>query len=393
VQVAEAAYSIIKGNTVDIWCWAPLDEVESAALAQLRNVAGTPWVYHHVAAMPDVHLGKGATIGSVIATRGGIMPAAVGVDIGCGVLGLRLDITKAELPANLGTLRSDIEAAVPVGFSMHADDRRARQSGPWDRWPLIAPLVPGAADKVRRQFGTLGGGNHFLELNVDPDEQIWILLHSGSRWVGNELSTHYTKLAYAMPHNQGLPDRDLAALLDGTQEMDGFLLALDWAQQYAWESRLSMGEQTRQVVERIVGREIDVLEAVHCHHNYAAVETHYGESVYLTRKGAISARSGERGVIPGSMGTGSYVVEGLGNPGSFCSAAHGAGRRMGRKAAKRQFTLDDLAAQTSGIECRKDKGVLDEIPGAYKDIHAVMAQQADLARPLIHLRPILCVKG
>jgi tRNA-splicing ligase RtcB len=388
-----AAYSVVRGGSVEVWCWAPLHEVEPAALQQLRNVASTPWVYHHVAAMPDVHLGKGATIGSVIATKGAIMPAAVGVDIGCGVLGLRLAVKRAELPPSLADLRSDIEARVPVGQGMHSDDAESRRSGPWDRWPLIEPLVKGTEQKVRRQFGTLGGGNHFLELNVDPDGWVWILLHSGSRWIGKELSTHYTKLAQAMPHNRALPDRDLAALIDGTAEMDGFLLALEWAQQYAWASRLSMGVLTKQAVERAVGGRVSVTDTVHCHHNYVALETHYSEQVYLTRKGAISARDGECGVIPGSMGTGSYVVEGLGSEASFYSAAHGAGRRMSRNMAKRQFSLADLDAQTSGVECRKDRGILDEIPAAYKDIHAVMAQQADLARPVLHLQPILCVKG
>jgi tRNA-splicing ligase RtcB len=392
-MVGLASHSVVRGSTVDVWCWAPLHEVEPAALDQLRNVASTPWVYHHVAAMPDVHLGKGATIGSVIATRGAIMPAAVGVDIGCGVLALKLAITRTELPASLGDLRSDIQANVPVGQGMHRDDRYSHKAGPWERWPLIELLVRGTEQKVRRQFGTLGGGNHFLELNVDPDGCVWILLHSGSRWIGKELSTHYTRLAQAMPHNRALPDRDLAALVDGTTEMEGFLLALEWAQQYAWASRLAMGQLTRQAVERTVGRTVSVTDTVHCHHNYVAVETHYGEQVYLTRKGAISAAAGERGVVPGSMGTGSYVVEGLGSEASFQSAAHGAGRRMSRNAAKRQFSLADLDAQTTGIECRKDQGVLDEIPGAYKDVHAVMAQQADLARPLVHLQPILCVKG
>jgi tRNA-splicing ligase RtcB len=378
------------------------DDVDAAAAQQLRNVASLPFVHHHVAAMPDVHWGLGATIGSVIPTVGAIIPAAVGVDIGCGMNALRLSLRADQLPDNLAGLRAQIERDVPVGFAGHADDRWC-EAGLARVAPGLKPIQqkhPHIDARWQSQLGSLGGGNHFIELCLDEADQVWIMLHSGSRGIGNRIGQYFIEQArreMERRHIQ-LPDRDLAYLPEGSTLFDDYVEAVGWAQDYALENR-------RQMVRLILGalgHQVDLGrlpafevtdEAIECHHNYVAREHHFGKDVLLTRKGAIRARAGDLGIIPGSMGARSYIVRGKGNPESFCSCAHGAGRRMSRAEAKRRFTRKDLEQQTRGVECRKDKGVIDEIPGAYKDIDAVMANQTDLVDVLHTLKQVLTVKG
>jgi tRNA-splicing ligase RtcB len=390
-----------KGQRADIQLWTPLHEVESGALDQLKNIAALPWVFHHVAVMPDVHLGKGATVGSVVAMKDAVCPAAVGVDIGCGMGAVRTSLRAADLPDSLARLRSDIEAAIPVGFNRH--ERPPLDAGmPGDierdgdrlfsEFAELHPAVQDDLGKAQRQVGTLGGGNHFIELCLDEEERVWLMLHSGSRNVGKVLAEVHIGMARKLTHNHDLPDRDLAAFLAGTPEMAAYRHDLLWAQRYAMLNRRVMFELYERVLRRHFP-EATLDPPILCHHNYVSEETHFGEDVIVTRKGAISARAGEMGIIPGSMGTSSYIVRGLGNPDSFTSASHGAGRRMSRGQAKRTFTTRDLRAQTEGIECRKDAGVVDEIPGAYKDIDKVMANQADLVEVVARLRQVLVVKG
>jgi len=404
-------YHVIESAGVPVWSWAPPDEIEAQAIEQLKNTASVPWVHHHVAAMPDVHLGKGATIGSVVATRGAIMPAAVGVDIGCGVIASKLSLEPEAIIGRLPEIRKAIEKMVPVGFGQHQSDRWSEDAPDlWQEWPDIAAPVDWASltkqgdltadailSRARHQYGSLGGGNHFLEVcKVDADGALWVVLHSGSRGVGNLLSQWYTKQAYDLEHNRSLPDRDLSALLDGTVLHRAFMQAVNWGQRYAWESRQTMVDLAILALSHTLGLEegdIRIMDEVHCHHNYVNREYHYGEDVYLTRKGAISAGLGEPAIIPGSMGVGSVLVRGLGSPESFQSASHGAGRVMSRGAAKRQFTTQDLIQQTLGVECRKDSGVVDEIPAAYKPLTGVMENQRDLVETVDWLRPLICVKG
>jgi tRNA-splicing ligase RtcB (3'-phosphate/5'-hydroxy nucleic acid ligase) len=383
-------------------------EVEAEALRQLMNVAQLPIVHGHVAAMPDVHAGIGATVGSVIATKQAVIPAAVGVDIGCGMNAVRLTLTAGDLPDSLARLRSHIEAAVPVGFEQHAaskvrgsaQERTARRlSGRLDR---IVAKHPGVA-KMQRQFehtwicqlGTLGGGNHFIELCLDQDQRLWVMLHSGSRGIGNVLGRHFIAAARKdmERHQVNLPDRDLAYLSEGSELFDDYVEAVEFGQDYAWLNRREMMRLIVEVLQReLPPFELDG-EAINCHHNYVAQEEHFGEKLFVTRKGAISARAGQLGIIPGSMGAKSYIVRGLGNPESFHSCSHGAGRRMSRTEAKRRFDRRDLEQQTLGVECRKDGGVIDEIPGAYKDIDQVMADQSDLVEVVHTLKQVVCVKG
>ncbi|WP_026311009.1 RtcB family protein [Parafrankia elaeagni] len=401
----------LSGAAAPIWMWTRPHEVESAALDQLRTIADLPYVHHHVAVMPDVHLGKGATVGSVIALRDAVSPAAVGVDIGCGMAAVRTSLTAADLPDDLGPLRAAVEAAIPVGYRGHAEISR-RVRGYDDLWAGFGDLHPsvsgrsGGLDRVMAQMGSLGSGNHFVELCLDTTDAVWLMLHSGSRNVGKTLAEAHIAAAKKLPHNAGLPDRDLAVFLAGTPEMAAYRRDLDWAQTYARHNRETMlglyveALRTRLPRLRVPAPPVDgphagdaAFAAVNCHHNYVAEEHHYGADVLVTRKGAISARAGEYGIIPGSMGTRSYIVRGLGNPESFHSASHGAGRRMSRTRARKEFTTDDLAAQTIGVECRKDPGVLDEIPAAYKDIEAVIAYQDDLVDVAAELHAVLCVKG
>src|SRR5262245_11168576 len=355
--------------------------------------------------MPDVHFGKGATVGSVIAMRQALAPAAVGVDIGCGMSAVRTNLTDSDLPDDLGALRSSIEAAVPVGFNAHdepVNPTRVHGLGTagWDRfWSAFGDLhgdVAKLEGRAARQIGTLGGGNHFIELCVeqggDDAGRVWLMLHSGSRNIGKELAERHIAVARRLPHNADLPDRDLAVFFSGTPQMAAYRRDLLWAQDSARGNRAVMMALLCGVV-RDAWPTVGFDEPISCHHNYVAEETYGGVELLVTRKGAIRAGTGDLGIIPGSMGTGSYIVRGLGNEEAYCSASHGAGRRMSRGEAKRTFTVDDLVAQTSGVECRKDAGVVDEIPGAYKDIADVMNQQADLVQVVAHLKQIVCVKG
>lgn len=399
----------LAGTAAPTLMWAHEHEVEPQALQQLRNIASLPWV-EGLRVMPDVHLGKGATVGSVIAMRDAVSPNAVGVDIGCGMIGVRTSLTAADLPDDLHAIRTRIERAVPVGFHAHdepVDLRRLRPvNGPagrerlkgadafWDRFGGLHRTVQQLEGRARKQLGTLGGGNHFIELCLDESDQVWLQLHSGSRNIGKELAERHVAIAKKLEHNQRIVDRELAVFLAGTPEMDAYLHDLWWAQEYAARSRAVMMALVVQAVrDSFPDRDITFDEGVNCHHNYVRTEQIDGAELIVTRKGAIRAGSGEMGLIPGSMGTGSYVVRGLGNPASFQSASHGAGRRMSRTAAKKRFTVEDLAAQTAGVECRKDAGVVDEIPGAYKDLESVIAAQTDLVEVVARLRTIVCVKG
>jgi tRNA-splicing ligase RtcB len=402
-----------------IHLWTPVHEVESEALDQLKRVAALPWVFHHVAVMPDVHYGKGATVGSVIAMKDAVAPAAVGVDIGCGMGAMRTTLHASDLPDNLEDLRSAVEAAIPVGFNAHDEPafKGATPEGIKRQGAELFSEFRGLTDKVqdllgraKRQVGTLGGGNHFVEICLDeggeecayPEDcldlkkcespRVWLMLHSGSRNIGKVLAEHHINIAKKLAHNAELPDRDLAVFLAGTPEMAAYRNDLFWAQRYAFFNRRVMFVLLKQTMRQFFPS-IGFEEPILCHHNYVSEERHFGEDLLVTRKGAISARLNEYGIIPGSMGTKSYIVSGKGNAESFCSASHGAGRRMSRSKANKTFTLDDLAAQTAGVCCRKDGGVLDEIPGAYKDIDAVMANQTDLVEVRHVLKQVLCVKG
>lgn len=373
--------------------WTPLESVESQALDQLKNIAGLPWVFKHVAVMPDVHYGKGATVGSVIAMKDAVSPAAVGVDIGCGMGAMLTNLHASDLPDNLSTIRADIEQAVPVGFSSHDSTKVPKGKGSvMDKFrDLFAPMKD-KESTAAKQIGSLGGGNHFIELCLDEADRVWLVLHSGSRNIGKSLAEYHIEKAKKLAHNADLPDRDLAVFLAGTQEMQEYWHDLDWAQKYAFENRGVMKYLIFGVMKKHFPQ-MDELEWITCHHNYVSKENHYDEDVMVTRKGAIYAGEGVYGIIPGSMGTKSYIVRGKGNVESFCSASHGAGRRMSRGAAKRAFTLDDLAAQTEGVECRKDQGVLDEIPAAYKNIDEVMENQKDLVEVVATLKQVMCIKG
>ena len=388
----------LRGQTVDVRLWTPVDEVESQALTQLRNIASLPWVAH-VAVMPDVHFGKGATVGSVIGMRGAVSPAAVGVDIGCGMGAVRTSLVASNLPESLRGLRDDLEDAIPVGFDSH--DALVKPQDPRLKGEVndllggfddLDPAVKDLGGRAAKQLGTLGGGNHFIELCVDTEQRVWLMLHSGSRNIGKSLAEVHMARAKKLKHNRALADPDLAVFLAGTEEMAAYRRDLEWAQRYAMINRRLMFDLYMQVMRRRFPQ-VHFDDPVLCHHNYVAEETHHGEALLVTRKGAISARAGQLGVIPGSMGTRSYVVRGLGNAESLHSASHGAGRKMSRGEAKRQFSVKDLAEQTTGVECRKDGGVLDEIPGAYKPIEQVMEYQKDLVEIVAELKQVLCVKG
>jgi tRNA-splicing ligase RtcB (3'-phosphate/5'-hydroxy nucleic acid ligase) len=393
---------IIDGGRVPVKIFT--DDVDERARRQLTNVAQLPIVFGHVAAMPDVHAGIGATVGSVIPTRRAIIPAAVGVDIGCGMNAVRLSLKAGQLPDNLTQIRSAIERAVPVGFGEHGDAGARRDTcAPLAerleritrRHPKIARMQRDHEKKWVRQMGSLGGGNHFIELCLDESERVWVMLHSGSRGIGNCIGQYFIAAArvQAQKRDIRLPDRDLAWFDEGTKLFDDYFEAVGWAQDYAFANRREMMSLIAGALRRHLPPFDVTGEAINCHHNYVQQEEHSGERVYVTRKGAISARAGELGIIPGSMGTRSYIVRGKGNSESFCSCAHGAGRRMSRSEAKRRFSRADLEAQTDGVECRKDKGVLDEIPGAYKDVERVMADQADLVDVVHTLKQVVCVKG
>ena len=382
------------------------DDVDQASLNQLGNLAQMPFIHSHIATMPDVHVGIGATVGAVIPTRGAIIPAAVGVDIGCGMNAVRLSLQASDLPDNLHSLRSAIEKRVPVGFEEHHSPaiQAATLKNMGTHLDVITAKHPGLLKMMKnfqhtwgKQLGTLGSGNHFIELCLDESDDVWVMLHSGSRGIGNAIGRYFIEKAKKDVGKQlaNLPDKDLAYFTEGTEHFDDYVQAVGWAQDYAMVNRREM---MRLVLEALQASKYlpaftTTREAINCHHNYVQKETHFGAEVYITRKGAISAQEGQLGIIPGSMGAKSYIVRGLGNQQSFCSCSHGAGRRMSRTEAKRRFTTVDLAAQTQGIECRKDKGVVDEIPGAYKDIDVVMQHQSDLVEVVHTLKQVLCIKG
>ncbi len=382
--------------------------IQDDAIAQMTNVARLPIIHGHVAAMPDCHFGIGATVGSVIPTKGAIIPAAVGVDIGCGMMAWKTTLTAAQLPDNLAAIRADIERAVPHGFNSLKG--RARRGG-WEavpsavatRWRDIEARYRRIVEKHPRishktpehQLGSLGTGNHFIEVCLDEDDAVWVMLHSGSRGPGNNIGQYFIALARQdmRRHIANLPDANLAYLTEGTEHFDDYVEALNWAQDYAWENRQAMMDAVLRVLrEHLPKFRIGDL-AVNCHHNYATVEHHFGADVWVTRKGAVRARKGDLGIIPGSMGTGSFIVRGKGNIESLCSCSHGAGRAMSRTEARQRITLADHRAATEGIECRKDKGVIDESPAAYKDISSVIAAQTDLIEVVHHLRQVVNVKG
>jgi tRNA-splicing ligase RtcB len=376
-------------------------EIEPAARQQLVNISRLPIVHHHVAAMPDVHLGIGATVGSVIPTRKAIIPAAVGVDIGCGMMAARLSLSGRDLDEkSLKRVFGQISRDVPVGFGQHAGGRdAARPFGKglakiMDKHPGIGKRV-GRNSHWAQQLGTLGGGNHFIEVCLDESDRAWVMLHSGSRGIGNAIGGYFIELARrdAERNQMRLPDRDLAYFPEGAQHFDDYVEAVGWAQDYARANREEMMDLVLDALHRHLPAFDVTDEAVNCHHNYVEREEHYGEKVWLTRKGAIRARAGELGIIPGSMGARSYIVRGKGAAESFHSCAHGAGRRMSRNAAQKQFTVRDLEEQTQGVVCRKDKGVIDEIPGAYKNIDEVMENQSDLVDVVHTLKQVVCVKG
>jgi tRNA-splicing ligase RtcB len=382
---------------IKIWT----NDIEDSAKLQLDNIASLPWVFHHVAAMPDVHWGCGATVGSVIAMKNAVSPAAVGVDIGCGMGALKTSLKAEDLPESLKEIRHEFERSVPVGFNSHQIPAFERTgflkdeiSSLLNEMPNLNKLSQKLENKSAHQIGTLGGGNHFIELCLDTQGFVWIMLHSGSRNIGKVLAEHHISKAKKLAHNQDLPDPDLAVFLSNTEEMKEYRYDLYWAQRYAMLNRkLMMKLLVRGMQDFFPIEKLAPQMEVWCHHNYVSEEYHFGEDVLVTRKGAISAKTGELGIIPGSMGTRSFIVEGLGNPDSFNSASHGAGRKMSRGTAKKSFTLEDLATQTAGVECRKDKEVLDEIPQAYKDIQIVMDNQKDLVKVVAELKQVLCVKG
>ena len=398
--------NIIQSSNAPIKIWSPIHEVESGALDQLRNTASLPFIYKHVAVMPDVHFGIGATVGSVVATKGAIVPACVGVDIGCGMMAALMPFKADRLPDNLQGLFDSISKNVPVGQDMH---NSASCDGFFSDASQVSNMMKGYLDLpekikdkpevVGKQIGTLGGGNHFIEVCLDLDLNVWVMLHSGSRGIGNKIGNYYIDRAkQIMSVNEiKLMDPNLAYLTDGTDLFNEYWRDLQWAQSYAMKNReVMMKLVLRSIAEVIFGDAKTVVTpelTVNCHHNYAEREEHYGENVIVTRKGAVRARVGDVGIIPGSMGTRSYIVEGLGNAESFCSCSHGAGRVMSRGKAKKAFTLEDVASQTAGIVCKKDASVIDELPLAYKSIDTVMENQKDLVKIIATLKQVLCVKG
>ncbi|MCR9246868.1 MAG: RtcB family protein [bacterium] len=404
-------YREISTDHVPIKAWIDGVYAEDNAIKQLRNTAQMPFIFRWVAAMPDVHVGIGATVGSVIPTKGAIIPAAVGVDIGCGMIAQRTSMRADQLPDDLLGVRVAIEAAVPHGWT----DRGGRNDkGSWQdvpdgvraAWAELDRGYRNIVDKHRAidrgktmgHLGTLGSGNHFIEICLDENDEVWVMLHSGSRGVGNRIGRYFIERAQKdmRTHIRNLPDKDLAYFEEGAEHFDDYVAAVDWAQEFA---RINREIMMQNVLAALAARPdlpdftVDRQTAVNCHHNYVQKETHYDTEVFVTRKGAVSAQRGQLGIIPGSMGARSYIVRGRGNSESFCSCSHGAGRVHSRSKAKKLFTLDDHIKATEGVECRKDEGVIDEIPMAYKDIDRVMAAQADLVEVVHTLRQVVCVKG
>lgn len=408
-MTAEKNYELLETEGgVPIKAWIRGVPMEDEARRQLENVARLPFVHRWVAAMPDVHYGIGATVGSVIATRGAIVPAAVGVDIGCGMIAVRTSLSAKDLPDDLGPLRAAIEKAVPHGKTMGRRDRGAWHDPPAsaaEAWKELGPAFERIAKKHPKvkdantivHLGTLGTGNHFIEVCLDEADQVWFLLHSGSRGVGNRIGRYFIELAKEDLGRQigNLPDKDLAYFEEGAEHFADYVEAVDWAQRFAMRNRELMMSAVVQAAASVKGIPPfrSHLVAVNCHHNYVARERHYGADVFVTRKGAVRAGKGELGIIPGSMGAASYIVRGKGNPESFESCSHGAGRAMSRTRARQVFTLADHCAATAHVECRKDEKVIDETPGAYKSIDKVMEAQKDLVEIVHTLRQVVCVKG
>lgn len=383
---------------IKIWT----DEVEASALTQLKNLARLPFINSNgVACMPDVHAGTGSTVGTVIATESAVIPAAVGVDIGCGMNAVRLSLKASDLPDNLKPLRDEIERRVPLGVGgAHDDSTDIGELTPDLTRTVIDPLYKGDYDKFHAkaasQMGSLGSGNHFIEVCIDENQDVWIMLHSGSRGIGNMIGTHYIAKAKRQMEQFfiTLPDDNLAYFPENTEDFDDYMYAVGWAQNYALENRRRMMSEVLEAMKQRIDKPFTITqEAINCHHNYVERENHFGRNMWVTRKGAIRARQGDLGIIPGSMGQRSYIVRGKGDLQSYCSCSHGAGRVMSRAEAKRRFTVEDLAAQTQGVECRKDASVIDEIPSSYKDIDQVMANQTDLVEVVHQLKQVLCVKG
>lgn len=396
-------------NGVPIKMWTHNVPVDPSTRKQLEETAQLPIIFKHVAAMPDVHTGKGSTVGSVIPTKGAIIPASVGVDIGCGMIAVLTSLTADDLPDNLAPIRHAIEKAVPHGRTV---GRGKRDIGSWENppqivdqyWAKLNPQFQKLVEKYPRfrntnnyhHLGTLGTGNHFIEVCLDEHNQVWIMLHSGSRGIGNAIGTFFIEQAKKdmESHIANLPNKDLAYLKEGTEHFDDYVEAVEWAQEYAKLNREVMMQNTIKAIRSILKKPFTTHEmAVNCHHNYVQKERHFGEEIFVTRKGAVSAKKGELGIIPGSMGAKSFIVRGLGNEESFHSCSHGAGRVMSRTEAKKTFTIKDQIQATKGVECRKDAAVIDEIPMAYKNIDDVMAAQKDLVEIVHTLKQVICVKG
>jgi len=385
----------IGGAQKEILSWAN-HEFSIQEQVMLRNVSRLPCLFKHVALMPDAHLGKGSMVGSVVATKEAVIPATVGVDIGCGMMAVKTPFKSGILDGKLRELRLKIEEAIPTGFSQYRES--VDESSDWDGWNEFADLHEGVRDrraKAMRQLGTLGSGNHFIEVCLDTENLVWLMLHSGSRNIGKELAERHISTAKSLWRLNELPDPDLAYFISGTPEFQAYWKDLEWAQRYAMKNREIMMTRLLNVFNKMFNHRqpFEPELAVNCHHNYVALEQHYGESVFVTRKGAINAAAGTYGIIPGSMGAKSFIVRGRGLAESFNSCSHGAGRKLSRGAAKRNFTREDLERQTAGVECRKDLGVLDEIPGAYKPIEKVMKNQKDLVHVVAEIKQVVCVKG
>jgi tRNA-splicing ligase RtcB (3'-phosphate/5'-hydroxy nucleic acid ligase) len=388
--------------------WTRGVPVEDEAREQLARTAKMPFIFRHLAVMPDVHVGKGSTVGSVIPTLKAVIPAAVGVDIGCGMMAAKTTLTAADLPDSLAEIRSAIERAVPHGRTVGKRDKGAWGEQPPPAadaaWAILAEPFARLVEKHprlkntnnRAHLGTLGTGNHFIEVCLDEADAVWFMLHSGSRGVGNAIGSHFIELAKKDMRTWmiNLPDQDLAYFPEGTEHFDDYVEAVEWAQHFAQQNREVMMQNVVRAVRDVMPKAFEThVEAINCHHNYVSRENHFGENILVTRKGAVRARKGELGIIPGSMGARSFIVRGLGNAESFDSCSHGAGRKMSRTEARRRFSVDDHVAATAGVECRKDKEVIDETPAAYKDIEAVMHAQRDLVEIVHTLKQVVCVKG
>lgn len=406
---------LINGGHVPIKAWIDHVSIEDVAIDQLINVSKMPFIHKHIAVMPDVHWGMGATVGSVIATDKAIIPAAVGVDIGCGMMALKTPIKAKYLPDNLFDIRSQIEEAIPHG---RTNDGGIGDRGAWhdiptknkmsflliqDRYDILLKKHPGIATKKHpaHHMGTLGTGNHFIELCLDQNDDVWIMLHSGSRGIGNRIGNYFiSKAKQEMEKyfiDKYIPDKDLSYLVENTEIFDDYVMSVEWAQNFALQNRVCMMDSIIIVLQKnfpeLIFNKDNFETAINCHHNYVQKEKHFGKNIWLTRKGAVDASKGNLGIIPGSMGAKSFIVRGKGNIESFHSCSHGAGRSMGRTEAKKRFTLEDHIKATEGVECRKDEEVLDETPMAYKDIDDVMASQEDLVEIVYKLKQVICVKG